>query len=268
MADAFAADFVNEFVEAGGVGQIHVGVGLDAVAVATGDGDLVPLAREDRDGCIFLPGAETIELQRVDVLAVDGEELVDRHAMPVRADAVEVPKRVVEDEKHAWNLVELRKDLGQQLRVAALDGKCRELGEALLPSCSGCAGQVMNAEMKGGRPEGHGPLQRDRDVAGGVERAQEHRRFDVVVVRDRDEGGELKLVLDLLLFEIEGKLRGQRRGPVALRILGADAGLLFGAVFGPAHDGQKPRPVLTHLGDEIQRLFRLIGVAVERHSPP
>ena len=114
VALALAADLVDEGVEAGGVGEVEVGVGLDAVAVAAGDDELVPLAGEVGYFAVLFPVAEAVELEGVDELAVGGEEVVDEDAVVVVADAVEVPEGVVEDDEDVGELVQLGEDVVEE----------------------------------------------------------------------------------------------------------------------------------------------------------
>ena len=110
---------------------------------------------------------------------------------------------------------------------------------------------------------GDGPLDGDGDVAGGGDGAEEQRGLDGVVVGDGDEAGELEEVLDLGALEVEGEARGEGRGPVAAGVVGADAGVVEGTGFEPAHDGLEGAPVGGELGDEVEGLLGLAGVGVE-----
>ncbi len=264
------ADLLDELVEASGVGKVDVGVGLDAVTVATADGELVPVGGEGGDLAILFPVAEAVEFERVDELAVDGEEVVDEDAMVFVADAVEVPEGVVEDDEDGGDLVQLREHGGELGGVtgggAVFDRGSCEGFEAGHPVGAGCAGQVVNAEVEGGSSVGDGPLERDGDVAGGGERTEEERGLDAVVVGDGDEGGGLELVFDLVAFEVEGEARGEGRGPVAEGVVGVDAGSAMAEPFQETHDGLNGLPVGGELGDEVEGLVGLVGMAVEGYA--
>jgi hypothetical protein len=64
------ANLMDELIEAGGVGQVDVGVGLDAVAVAAGDQQHVPALGQAADSAILFPVAQAVELESVEVRAI------------------------------------------------------------------------------------------------------------------------------------------------------------------------------------------------------
>jgi len=68
VADAFAANFVNELIEAGRARQIGGRIGFDAMAVTATDKKLVPLLRDGLDLTILLPVAQAVQFHRVDEL--------------------------------------------------------------------------------------------------------------------------------------------------------------------------------------------------------
>ncbi len=113
--------------------------------------------------------------------------------------------------------------------------------EAGHPVGAGGAGEVVDAEVEGGVGVGDGPLDGDGDVAGGGDGAEEQRGLDGVVVGEGDEAGELEVVFDLGALEVEGEARGEGWGPVAAGVVGADAGVVEGTGFEPAHDGLEGR---------------------------
>ena len=61
VALLLAADLVDELSEASGVGQVDVGVGLHAVAVAAGDEQHVPFLGQAADGAVLIPVAQAVQ---------------------------------------------------------------------------------------------------------------------------------------------------------------------------------------------------------------
>ena len=172
---------------------------------------------------ILLPVAQAIQLKRVDVLSMDGEELVDENIVAFAADAVEVPDRMVEDDEHLRDLVQLGEDVAEKVRLALGDRNGGEGAEPIHPLLAGSGGQVVDADVKGALIERHRPFDRDGNVARRGDRAKQQRRVDVVVIGERDQRRNLEAVLDLRALEVEGEPRGQRRGPIAVGIVGPDA---------------------------------------------
>src|SRR5579859_687529 len=95
IAAALFADLVDELVKAGGAGEVDVGVGFDAVAIAAGDQQHVPALGEAPDGAVFFPIAQAVEFEGMEVGAIFLEEFVHQEFVLILADAVEVPERVV-----------------------------------------------------------------------------------------------------------------------------------------------------------------------------
>lgn len=152
---ALAADFVDEAGEGGGAGEIDVGVGLDAVSIAAGDGEHVPTAGEGGDVTVFFPVAEAVEFEGVEELAEAGEEVVDEDVVAGFADAVEVPEWVVEDDEDAGEVVEGGEEIGEDgVAVEAggevVGGGGGEGGEAGRPGGGIGGREVVDAEVETG----------------------------------------------------------------------------------------------------------------------
>ena len=164
VANAVTADFVDKVVKGGGMSQVGNGIGLDAMAITTADEELVPLLRKELRLSVFLPAAEAIQLDCMDEVIAGGEELVDACQMTIRADLVEVPDGVVEDDED----LRLGVELGQDLIDAREGGRRSELREGAHPLLCGVGGKVVDADVEFGVAIGHGPLDRDRDLSGRV----------------------------------------------------------------------------------------------------
>ena len=95
VTDALVANFVDELVEAGCVGEVDIRVGLNSVTITTADEELLPLLRESRYAAIFGPATQTVQLHSVDKVRTIGHEVVDTEEMPFGADVVQIPDRVV-----------------------------------------------------------------------------------------------------------------------------------------------------------------------------
>ena len=67
LAPTLATQLVDPLVKAGGVGEIEVGIGLAAVAVAARDQKLLPARGQLFDAAIFFPVAQTVQLKGVQV---------------------------------------------------------------------------------------------------------------------------------------------------------------------------------------------------------
>lgn len=162
VADAVAADFIDEVVEVGGVGEVGDGVGLDAMAIASTDEQLIPLLREQLGLAIFLPTAEAVQLECMDEVIAGREELVDAGEMKICTDLVEAPDGVVEDDENLGVGVEFGKDF-VDARDRRRRGEPRQGAHPLL-CCVG--GKVVDADVEFGVTIGHGPLDGDRDLNG------------------------------------------------------------------------------------------------------
>ena len=246
--------------------QIHVRIRLNPVPVASADQDLVPLARQRSNLAILIPVPQAIQLNRVAVLPIDREKVIDQEAVLLLSNAVEIPQRVVEHDQHAGKLVQLRQHVRQHLRGTLAHRDRRERLHPLHPLRTGRAGQVVNAKVKRSLPERHRPLHRHRNLPRRRKRPQQHRCTNVVVVGDRHHRCHLQLVLNLQPLQVERQPRSQRRSPVAARVVGPNPRGLEAALLAPTHQRLQHTPVGRQLRDKIQCLVRLIGVAMQRHS--
>ena len=87
------------------------------------------------------------------------------------------------------------------------------------------------------------------------------------MVGDGNHGRQAEL-FDLPRFQIEGQLGRHGRRPVAGRVVDADAVNLLGAALQPRQQRPHDRELVAEVGQEIQRLARLVGVAVQRNAGP
>ncbi len=152
-----------------------------------------------------------------------------------------------------------------QARIAGVGG---EILQRRHPLCRAGAGQVVHAEMERLRAAvGRAPLHRNRNLPRAGHRAQKHGRLDVVVVGDGNHRRQVEL-FDLPRFQIEGQLGRHGRRPVAGCVVDADAVHLLGAPLQPRQQRAHHRELVAKVGQEIQRLARLVGVAVQRNTGP
>ncbi len=93
------------------------------------------------------------------------------------------PQRMIEHHQHFRKRIEH----GQQFQQAPLVRLLRIRGQLVHDRLRLPARQIMYAQMKNGSCERNAPLQRDRRLPGFSLRAQHQRRFNVVVIRQRDQ---------------------------------------------------------------------------------
>jgi hypothetical protein len=133
MTLTVATNLVDKLREAGSASEIDVCVGLDAVTVAARDDKLIPLARKRGGITVLLPVAQSVKLQRMDVLPVDGEELVDEDVVTLTTDAVEVPDGMVEDDEDLGEFVKLSKNLPKKTWGTLGDGDGSQGAQTIHP---------------------------------------------------------------------------------------------------------------------------------------
>src|SRR5690348_9185416 len=122
----------------------------------------------------------------------------------------------------------------------------------------------MNAEMERLRAPGDGPFNRDGAVRLAHDGTQQKRGADVVVVRERYDGSQAEL-LNLRLLQIEGEPGRHGRRPVAQVVVDGKPVSTRRSLFEPPHEFAHEAITSTEHGQELQRLARLVGVAVERN---
>ena len=257
VADAFAANFVDKFIEGGGVGEVGVGVGLDAVAVTTADEELVPLVGESLDLAILSPAAQAVQFHCMDEGGATGHELVDAEAMPIDTDLVQIPHGMVEDDQYVRYVMQV----GENLLESGNGRGSSEVCEGLHPGRRGCLGKIVYSEMKDRVAIRSCPFDCDWDTVR-AGRAQEQRCLDVVMIGDGDESRELQCVFNLAAFKIESELRRQRRGPIAGLVIEFESE--FPAVaLAVRKDGTEDLVFASHVSKKIQGFPGQAGVAVK-----
>lgn len=112
---------------------------------------------------------------------------------------------------------------------------------------------------------GYRPLDRDGDMGGLRGRAQKERRFDVVVVCDGNESGELQSVFNLAAFEIEGAVRRKRRRPITGLVVQLEAEVAAVAL-AVCEYGTEDLVFASHVSEEIEGFLGQAGVAVKRNT--
>jgi len=121
----------------------------------------------------------------------------------------------------------------------------------------------VHAEVEHCVAERDAPLNRDRNVARLGDDPQQHGGFDVVVVSQRNQAGEVELVLDRFALQAEGGERRQRRGPVGFPEAHANRGHGLGPPL-LVRQGRAQRPASRRkLGNQIQTFSGVVGVAVQ-----
>lgn len=116
-AEALVADLFDKVVEGDGVGQVKVGAGFEAVAVATGyDGEGPGVGHVD-DAAVFRPGAESVEFQGVDEALVAGEESLGHRAVGGFAESGLVPEGVIQYDEDSGELVQPGEEGGRMISV-------------------------------------------------------------------------------------------------------------------------------------------------------
>src|SRR5579871_5989115 len=111
------ANLMNKFGKVGGVGEVNVGIRLDAMPIAAADEKHVPLQREPADGTIFVPVAQAIEFERVQPCTVSLQKLVHEKLVLLFADEIEIPHGVIEDNEHIRLVVERDENLSEPIGV-------------------------------------------------------------------------------------------------------------------------------------------------------
>ena len=156
---------------------------------------------------------------------------------------------------------------GEHLRQPRVRRVCGEFFKSAHPLGPGRAGQVVNAKVKGLiLAEGRRPLHRNRDMAGAGHGAQQHRCLDVIVIGDRYQRLHLEPLRDLPALQIKGQpgsewRRPVTRGEVDLQAMVFPATLLF-----PGDDPLEDAVLVGQFDDEVECLFRAIGMAVKRDT--
>ncbi len=174
---------------------------------------------------------------------------------------------MIENDQHPWQLIQLRQYLRQQSRRRTrLHRHRRERSQPLHPRRPRRARQVMNPEVKRRSSKRHRPLHRHRNMPRSRHRPQQHRRLNIIMIRQRYQPSDLQLVFNLPPLQIERQTRRQRRSPVAPRIIRIDPRQSSAALLRPPYHRLQHAPVLRQLRDKIQRLFRLIGMAMQRNA--
>ena len=210
---------------------------------------------------VLIPVAQPVQFQRVQIIAVLLQELVDQELMFFLANQVEVPQRVVEDHQHIGILMQRAQNLGKSL----VAGMGRIVGQRFHPLRGPGAGQVVHAEVKRLLAIGSAPLHRNRNPPRARDRAQQHRRSDVVVVGNGDHRLQIQL-LDLAAFQVKGQPGRHRRRPVAGRVVDAQPVHPLRTPLQPRQQRAHHRVLVAEVGQKIQRFVGLVGVAVQRYS--
>src|SRR6266702_2033342 len=220
VAAAVYTNLVDEFAEGRCRREVDVGVGLHAVAVASADQQIAGLAGQLHDGAILTGIAQTVQLERVDPFSRDLQKTHHLAAVNTSADDMQVPDRMIEEDEHAGNFVEVLQDVEQDGFVRTR----RVAGKPAHPGVSVGAGKIVYADVKFGWAERQRPLHRDRDVPRAGDGAQQHGSFDGVVVGDGDKWLKTER-LDRAIFEVVGHLRQQGRTPMRADEVELEAGL-------------------------------------------
>ncbi len=115
------------------------------------------------------------------------------------------------------------------------------------------------------RSERYGPFHRNRRAPAFVEHLQRHRRLDVVMVREGDDGVLIQR-FDLRFFEQPRIVRPHWRRPPAPRQIERRA--MFSAVntFAVPYRRRENRSARRGLVNEVQTLARVQRVTVQRHA--
>jgi len=90
------------------------------------------------------------------------------------------------------------------------------------------AGKVVNPYMQRRVLIGDAPFDRDGNTARLRKDAQQHRRFDAVVIRERNHASEAEPTLDLVTLELKGRERRKRGRPVRPAEIDCNRGLGLG----------------------------------------
>ena len=257
MAAAFDADLFDEFSEAGSVREVDAGAGLHAVPVSAGDQEMAGFLSELEHGAVLAGVAETIQLQGVEGRAGQRQEAKHLVAVGVRANAMKVPDRVIEDDEHARKGMEV----GENAAKLVLEGLFGVGGEPGGPGEGAGRGKIVDAEMELSAAEGDGPLERDRDAASAGNGAQELGGGDAVVVGKGDEGHKAKLG-DLTGLDRVSHAGDEGRTPVGASEVETDAVVeTLPSIVGK--DLTERGKGGEQLVNEGKGLKRLTGVAVE-----
>ena len=191
------------------------------------------------------------------------QKLVHQELVLLRTHNVKVPHGMVEDHQHVGLLVQRNQDLCQP-RVAGLRRKIRQ---RLHPLRRPRAGQVVNPQMKRLHPVRRAPLHGYRNLPRARHRPQQHRRFDVVVIGERDHRRQVQLP-NLAALQVKRQLRRHRRGPVSRRIVDWRAVVGLRAPLHPRKQRPHQRILIPEVRQEVQRLLGLVGVTVQRNTRP
>ncbi len=253
FAGVAGPDLADEFREAGGAGDIEVGVWFEAMAVAAGDGGEAGFGSEAEDLTVFGKTLETVEFESVNQGAVEGEEFVEKGAVGGGGGAFLVVEGVVEDEegvRHAGEPAE-------QFTEFAAAWAGGELGERQGDVLGLLGRQVVDSDVEGGWTPGDAPFERDGDIEALAVEVESG--VDVVVVGDGNERLEMEGG-DLAGFEIVSGAGRDGRPPEAAGEIDAAAGEEGCGASGEEVGGWVAGDDAL---EEIERLPGVPGVAVE-----
>jgi len=264
LAAPVSANLVDKLGEAFCVGQVHHGAGLAAVAVTTGDDELVPALGQLQDCLILFPAAQAAEFESVNVHAQIGEEPANSVGVARLPNVGQIPQRVVQYDQDVGVVVQAGKQLGQVFRIWV----GRKGGTERHDRFRLGAGQIVHAEMKDGIAKRNVPFHRRRNRARFGHDAKQQRRSDAVVVGKGNQAGKAQLLFDLLALQAEGSERRQGWSPVGFPEIQPNCTNRLGAPVLKSQCSPQRAVACGEFGNEVEALAREVGVAVQGNRGP
>jgi len=211
MTAALAANFLDKLAEIVRIGKVQDGVGLRAMPVSAADNELIPMICKIHRALVFFPASNTAQLEGMHEHAELGNEIIHGAKVPLRANAGDVPHWMIQNDQNFAIGVQRFEEI-LQIEASGIPCAFCEPGHR---GFRAVAREVVNSQVQCCASVRQAPFNGDRCGLCFRHNLQEHRRFDAVVVGQRDHACKAEQLFDLTAFQQKGGEGRKRRSPIS-----------------------------------------------------